>query len=191
MRITPNGAVIFVLGGPGSGKGTQCSQLVERYGAAHLSTGDLLREEVASKSVQGETINRMIKEGQIVPLQVTIDLLKKAVQSRPGPYLIDGFPRSLDNLQLWEAQCGECALALFLDLSEELMEARLLERGKTSGRMDDNPAMIRRRFVTFQGQSMPVIRQLEAKGRVAKVDASVSVQDLFAATCAAVDKVVK
>ena len=190
-NIVPDGPVIFVLGGPGSGKGTQCAKLVERYGAAHYSAGDLLRAEVVSKSPDGQMIDRMIKEGQIVPAQVTIDLLKKAVKARPGPYLIDGFPRSVDNLEFWEAQCGACALTLFYDLSEEVMQARLLERGKTSGRTDDNLATIKKRFETFEGQSKPVVKLLDAKGLVATIDASASPDDVFVATCAAVDKVAK
>ena len=158
-KLKPDGAVIFVLGGPGTGKGTQCAKIVEKYGAAHFSAGDLLRAEVASGSPQGDMIATMIKAGEIVPAQVTIDLLKAAIKSRKGPYLIDGFPRSLDNLEAFDKQVvGSCALTLFYDLSTEVMEQRLIERGKTSGRADDNIETIKKRFNTFQTQSVPVVR---------------------------------
>jgi hypothetical protein len=96
--------VIFVLGGPGSGKGTQCALLAERHAFAHFSAGDLLREEVASGSEHGQMIQALMTEGKIVPAQVTIDLLSKAMGTRPGPYLIDGFPRSMDNATAFEEQ---------------------------------------------------------------------------------------
>ncbi|KAJ1624566.1 adenylate kinase-domain-containing protein, partial [Pavlovales sp. CCMP2436] len=96
--------VIFVLGGPGSGKGTQCALLAKRHGFAHFSAGDLLRDEVASGSAEGRAIREMIKEGKIVPAQTTIDLLQKAMRGRAGPYLIDGFPRSMDNAKSFEEQ---------------------------------------------------------------------------------------
>lgn len=104
-RIKPTD-VIFVLGGPGSGKGTQCALLAERHAFAHFSAGDLLREEVASGSEQGQLAAALMAEGKIVPAEVTITLLKKAMASRPGPYLIDGFPRSMENASAYEAEVG-------------------------------------------------------------------------------------
>ena len=183
------GPVIFVLGGPGSGKGTQCAKLVEKYGAAHFSAGDLLREERASGSAQGEMIENCIKEGAIVPAQVTIDLLKAAMASRKGPYLIDGFPRSIDNLEGFLAECGSCALVLFYDVTEEVMMGRLMERGKTSGRADDNLETIKKRFATFVNTSMPVVERLHADGLVAAIDASVHPDEVFEVTCRHVDRV--
>jgi hypothetical protein len=96
--------VIFVLGGPGSGKGTQCALLAQRHGFAHFSAGDLLRDEVASGSAQRQAVQAMMNEGKIVPAEVTIGLLRKAIASRAGPYLIDGFPRSMDNATAYEKE---------------------------------------------------------------------------------------
>ena len=104
MRVCT--ACVVLSGGPGSGKGTQCSKLVESFGFAHFSAGDLLRAEVKSGSAQGDMINKMIQNGEIVPGQVTINLLKQAMASRPGPYLIDGFPRSFENAELFEKDIG-------------------------------------------------------------------------------------
>eukprot|EP00900_Chrysochromulina_parva_P000867 jgi/Chrpa1/10781/Chrysochromulina_OHIO_Genome00022394-RA len=188
--LRPDGPVVFVLGGPGSGKGTQCEKLIQRYGAAHFSAGDLLRDEVKKGTEQGKMIDEMIKQGAIVPAQITLDLLKAAIKSRKGPYLIDGFPRNLDNLAAFDDQVkGGCALTLFYDVSEQVMEGRLLKRGETSGRSDDNAATIKKRFNTFRDQSVPVIEVLRNRGLVATIDASKAPDGVFTATCKAFDKI--
>lgn len=97
--------VIFVLGGPGAGKGTQCSKIVEKYGYIHLSAGDLLREERNSGSENGDLIESCIREGKIVPVEITISLIEKAMnKSGEKKFLIDGFPRNEDNLQGWNRE---------------------------------------------------------------------------------------
>lgn len=95
------------MGGPGSGKGTQCARIVAEFGFVHLSAGDLLREEQASGSKHGEMIANMIKNGQIVPSEVTVGLLKNAIAKHPGKkFLVDGFPRNHENNSAWEVQVG-------------------------------------------------------------------------------------
>lgn len=97
--------VVFVLGGPGSGKGTQCANIVKQFNFVHLSAGDLLRAERDSGSKHGEMINNMIKAGQIVPSEVTVSLLENAMnQSKQKKFLIDGFPRNQENNDKWQAQ---------------------------------------------------------------------------------------
>lgn len=94
--------VVFVLGGPGSGKGTNCAKIVELYGYVHLSAGDLLREERNSGSELAEMINTYIAEGKIVPAEVTVRLLHAAMEkSGKTKFLVDGFPRDMDNLNCW------------------------------------------------------------------------------------------
>jgi len=189
----PMNKVVFVLGHPGSGKGTQCAKLVDKYGCLHLSTGDLLRAEVAACSEQGVAIAETIKEGKIVTAQTNINLLKAAMaKADPAtPILIDGFPQSRDNLAIFEEQVGACALCLFLDGADhqETLEARLLERGKTSGRTDDNIDSIRKRFATFETRDTRVIDELNAKLLVVQIDASPSVEDVFAAVCEKFDQI--
>lgn len=173
--------IYFVLGGPGSGKGTQCERLVEHFGFDHFSAGDLLRAEVKSGSEQGEMIDGMIKEGKIVPGHITIALLKKAIEgSNASGILIDGFPRQLDQAGAFEKDVSDFEFVLFFDCSEEEMEQRLLERGKTSGRNDDNIESIRKRFKTFLETSMPVVSYYEAKGKVHRINANKSIDDVSA-----------
>ena len=131
-QFTPDGPVVLVLGAPGSGKDTQCDRLVQKLGGCHLSTVDLVREAVESKTTQGTKISNMIRAGQIPTAQVYLDLLKDAMRQRKGPYLIQGFPKAIDHLRDFEAQCGSCSGAIFLRAGEETLTQRLLERGKTS-----------------------------------------------------------
>ncbi|KAA8499025.1 UMP-CMP kinase 3 [Porphyridium purpureum] len=180
---SPYAKIVFVLGGPGSGKGTQSANIVRDFGWTHVSAGDLLRDEVQSKSTQGKMIGDMIKNGQIVPGHITIGLLKKAIvkatdAGAPG-VLVDGFPRKVDQAGMFEKMVAKAEFTLFFDCPEKVMEERLLERGKTSGRSDDNIKSIKKRFKTFVEQSMPVIDYYEAKGSVRRINATKPVDEVY------------
>ena len=171
--------VVYILGGPGSGKGTQSARLVEDFGFSHLSAGDLLREEQDRKgSKYGQMIQDMIKEGQIVPMEVTVKLLENAISRKlesdsnhTGRFLIDGFPRKMDQAVFFEDSVCPSACTLFLDCPENEMRKRLLHRGETSGRSDDNEEAIVKRFKTFVETSMPVVNYFDKQGKVIKVSA--------------------
>ena len=178
-------SIYFVMGGPGSGKGTQCEKLTQNYGMVHLSAGDLLRAEVKSGSAEGKKIAKIIEEGKIVVSETTVGLLRKAMSQSDGPFLIDGFPRSLSNLRAFEERMGPCAFMLFLELGEAEMESRLIKRGATSGRSDDNAETIRKRFRTFNADSMPVIEELQKLDAVRFVSADGSVEEVFQRVLAA------
>ncbi|KAI2629640.1 uridylate kinase [Hypoxylon sp. NC1633] len=199
--------VLFVLGGPGAGKGTQCERLVARHGFAHLSAGDLLRaEQNRPDSEFGDLIRHHIRNGLIVPMEVTIALLESAMREvldappststttttttspKKGKFLIDGFPRKLDQAIKFEEAVVPARFVLFFDCPESEMERRLLERGKTSGREDDNAESIRKRFRTFLDTSMPVVDYFEAQDRVVRVDARPEPAAVFDATQAALAK---
>ena len=177
--------VIFVLGGPGAGKGTQCANLVRDYGFKHLSAGDLLREEQDRPGSEfGDMIKDYIKEGQIVPMEVTIQLLENAMnaeieKSSNRKFLIDGFPRKMDQALKFEEVVVPSKFTLFFDCDEATMRERLLDRGKTSGRADDNEESIKKRFRTFVETSMPVVEHFEKEGRVVKVDATKSPEEVY------------
>jgi len=194
--------VIFVLGGPGAGKGTQCSLLVEKYHFCHLSAGDLLRaEQDRPDSQYGDLIRSCIREGTIVPMEVTIKLLENAMraklQSKSGPgwddgkgrFLIDGFPRKMDQALKFEEDVCISSLVLFFTTEEDTMLKRLLKRGETSGREDDNIESIKKRFVTYKQATMPVIEHYGEQRKVAEIDSSPSVDEVHSAAVAAVEKV--
>ncbi|XP_023215634.1 adenylate kinase isoenzyme 1-like isoform X2 [Centruroides sculpturatus] len=155
-----NVPVIFVIGGPGSGKGTQCAQIVEKYGYTHLSTGDLLREEVGSGSDRGKMLNEIMQKGELVPLEQVLLLLKDAIVKRLNTskgFLIDGYPREVDQAIQFEKEVCKCAYLLFFDVSDDTMTQRLLKRGETSGRVDDNEETIRSRLKTFHSHTQPIL----------------------------------
>jgi len=172
--------VVFVLGGPGAGKGTQCSNIVRDYPFVHLSAGDLLREARNSGNEVGQMIDHYIKEGQIVPVEVTVNLIKSAMEKaikeqNKHLFLIDGFPRNKDNLDGWYSVMGQYAsveFVLFFDCPESEMEIRLLKRGETSGRTDDNAESIRKRFHTYVESTQPIIQLFDEQGKCQKVDAT-------------------
>ncbi|KAG9102772.1 UMP-CMP kinase [Ceratobasidium sp. 370] len=186
--------VIYVLGGPGAGKGTQCARIVEDFGFVHLSAGDLLREEQKREGSQfGALISEYIRNGAIVPMEITVKLLENAIRAelgKPHPgagwenghgrFLVDGFPRKMDQAVKFDETASQSyvvtvcmsAFVLFFDTTEEVMLARLLERGKTSGREDDNVESIKKRFQTFVETSMPVVDKYRAEGKLVVIDST-------------------
>ncbi|WVN88030.1 uncharacterized protein L203_103229 [Cryptococcus depauperatus CBS 7841] len=185
--------VIFVLGGPGAGKGTQCEKLVADYGFKHLSAGDLLRaERNRAGSTYGAMITEHITEGKIVPMEVTIKLLENAMSetlssppSTPGwsnghgRFLIDGFPRKIDQAIKFDESVCKSSFVLFLATSEEILLERLLERSKTSGRDDDNKESIVKRFRTFVETSMVVVNYYRERNKVVEVDSSPAIDVVY------------
>jgi len=177
--------VVYILGGPGSGKGTQSVHLVQDYGFKHLSAGDLLREEQDREgSEYGQMIKDYIKDGLIVPMEVTVTLLKNAMQreldsGKKTRFLVDGFPRKMDQAVFFEQSVCPSKCTIFLDCPEDVMQERLLNRGKTSGRSDDNAESIKKRFKTFVETSMPVVDMFEKEDKVIKVMATGSEHDVY------------
>ncbi|KAF4520591.1 hypothetical protein B566_EDAN006002 [Ephemera danica] len=162
--------IVFVLGAPGSGKGTQCERIVSNFGFVHLSAGDLLREERNTPGSQyGEIIEGHIVQGTIVPVEITCSLLEKAmIKSGANRFLIDGFPRNQNNLDGWNqamADKVELLFVLFFECAQEICSERCLKRGAAgSGRSDDNPESLQKRFDTYMNATMPIIKHYEAQG---------------------------
>merc|ERR1712212_851279 len=181
--------IVWVLGGPGCGKGTQCDKIVAKYGFTHLSSGDLLREEVNSGSDRGKQLTSIMETGQLVPLAVVLDLLAEAMLNKVSGskgYLIDGYPREVAQGEQFEAEIAPCAHILYFEVSDDTMTQRLLKRGETSGRADDNVETIKKRLDTFHKHSEPVIAAYASK--CSKIPAERGVDDIFADVCAALDK---
>lgn len=175
--------VTFVLGGPGSGKGTQCKEIAKKFGFTHISAGDLLRELVSSKSEHDAMISRIINEGKIVPSEVTVKLLQKAiVSSENDKFLIDGFPRNEENRLQYERIIGaEPNMVLFFDCPEEVMVKRLLNRNQ--GRTDDNRETIMKRLKVFSAVSLPVIDYYYKRGKLYKIDGTGTEDEVFRRVC--------
>merc|ERR1711996_150020 len=173
--------IVWVLGGPGCGKGTQCDKIVAKYGFTHLSSGDLLREEVASGSERGKNLTAIMESGQLVPLATVLDLLAEAmIKKLDGSkgFLIDGYPREVTQGEEFEKEICPCSKILYFEVSDETMTERLLKRGQSSGRVDDNVETIKKRLNTFHQHSEPVMDHYAAK--CAKIPAERSVDEIFA-----------
>lgn len=176
--------VIFVLGGPGAGKGTQCENIVREFGYVHLSAGDLLREERQRTGSQfGEEIDTHIKNGTIVPVQITCSLLKRAMESSgKNRFLIDGFPRNQDNLDGWNKEMSDVATVirvLFFNCPEQVCVERCLSRGKTSGRTDDNEESLKKRIKTYNESTMLIIEHYRKLDLVSEINAGNSPDAVF------------
>lgn len=186
---------LILFGPPGSGKGTQSERLIARYGLKHLSTGDLLRSEIANQTTLGLEAKGFMDRGELVPDAVVIGMIRSALDNNPEAkgFLFDGFPRTqaqsvaLDELL---EQRGEAInVVLALEVTEEELVKRLLNRGLTSGRTDDvNESIIRARIAEYHKKTSAVADHYRQFGKVVEVKGEGSVDDIFDALCAEIEK---
>nr|XP_037270484.1 adenylate kinase isoenzyme 1-like [Rhipicephalus microplus] len=184
--------VIFVFGGPGSGKGTQCEKIVQKYGFTHICPGDLLRAEAQSGSDRGEEMNEIMKKGELVPLDILLQLLKEAIKKhldKAKGFLIDGYPRNVEQGDRFEAEVCKSTNLIYFEVKDETMHARLLKRGLTSGRADDNEETIVKRIKTFHVESEHVLDKY--RGIVHKVSAEDDPDKVFASLTPFFDTITK
>lgn len=180
--------VLFILGGPGSGKGTLCDQIVKNMGFLHYSTGDLLRKEQEDHpdSDLSKTIKTFMIEGKLVSSEILIDILKKNIESLPDKnvmILLDGFPRNQENIDVWNQkkmdEIVDVKFVLYLECGFETMEKRIMGRALSSGRADDNPESIKKRFETFQNQTQPIVEYYEKINKIVKINAETDPETVF------------
>ena len=184
-RNFPN--VVFVLGGPGAGKGTMCELAETQLGWTHLSTGDLLRAEREAGGPTAKVIEEYMTSGRLVPNEITVTLLKNAMErvtrtTGKRNFLLDGFPRSLDNLEAWYEIFGretQLPKMLYFECPYEVLADRILGRAKFSGRSDDNIESIKRRFDTFKAETLPIVQLFREQDRCVEIDTSRGRQDVY------------
>ncbi len=188
---------LILFGPPGSGKGTQSDSIVEKYGLVHLSTGNLLREEIAQKTPLGLEAKSFMDKGQLVPDEVVIGMVDSYFDKHKDAkgFLFDGFPRTvaqavaLDNLLDLKKTSINTVLAL--DVSEEELVKRLLNRGKTSGRSDDtNEEVIRKRFAVYSKETTPVAKHYKAENKFISIKGEGAVEEIFESISGEVDKLI-
>ena len=185
-KNTNYSVVIFVLGGPGSGKGTQCTKLKDNHKFIHISTGDLLREEQEKKGPEAEYIKATLAEGKLVKSDILVTLIKnKFDQHKNTKFLLDGFPRSQENIESWNNIIGksiDAPAVLYFDCSDETMTKRIMGRAQTSGRIDDNEEAIKKRLVVFHEQTVPVIKTFDNLKKLIKVNSEGAPNDVYVNT---------
>jgi adenylate kinase len=177
---------IILFGPPGSGKGTQSDKIVERFGLVHLSTGNLLRQEIADKTPLGMEARNFIDKGQLVPDEVVIAMIDTMLEKHADAkgFLFDGFPRTVAQAEaldkLLALRKTSICKVLALEVSEEELVKRLVRRGETSGRSDDtDEAIIRNRFNVYKKETEPVAVHYARQDKLVRIKGEGSVEDIF------------
>jgi len=186
---------IILFGPPGSGKGTQSEKLIEKYQLKHLSTGDLLRSEITSETPLGLEAKSFMDKGELVPDEVVIGMISSALDANTHVkgFLFDGFPRTAAQSEaldkLLKLKLTEISAVLALDVSEEELVKRLLNRGLTSGRSDDNSeAVIRARIGEYHKKTAMVADYYQNFDKVVLIKGEGTVEEIFSNLCNEIDK---
>jgi len=186
---------IVLFGPPGAGKGTQSQKLIAQYNLVHLSTGDLLRAQIVEGTVLGLQAKKLMDEGLLVPDEVVIGMIGNALSAnkQAAGFIFDGFPRtvaqaeSLDRLLAEHHTAVACMIAL--EVEEEELVKRLLERGKTSGRPDDqDETKIRRRVTVYNTETAQVAGYYDAQGKFHSLNGIGDINEIFGQICALIDQ---
>ena len=186
---------VIIFGAPGSGKGTQSAYIAEKYGLEHLSTGDLLRAEQKNQSELAQLISSYTDQGNLVPDELIISMLAKVLDTikNENGYIFDGFPRTTaqaEALKVMLADRGiEVSIMLDLEVCEEELIDRLIKRGATSGRSDDNYETIQKRIQVYHTKTAPVLDFYKKEGLATEIKGSGSMQEIFNRITAAISMV--
>ncbi|MFN4911960.1 MAG: adenylate kinase [Bacteroidota bacterium] len=185
---------LILFGPPGSGKGTQSDRLVEKYGLKHLSTGNLLRQEIADKTELGLSAKSYIDSGKLVPDEVAIGMVDSFFEQHKQArgFLFDGFPRTAAQAEaldkLLASKQTSITSVIALEVSEEELVKRLLNRGKTSGRSDDSDeAVIRKRFSVYLAETSPVAAHYKNVEKFEAIPGEGTVDEIFQSLCSIID----
>jgi adenylate kinase len=176
---------VIIFGAPGSGKGTQSELIISKYGLFHISTGEILRQEIKNQTELGTIAEEYIKTGQLIPDDLIIKILADVIDTNPKAkgYIFDGFPRTiaqgeaLDKL-LHEKNTSIVAV-LNLVVDEKDLLDRLIKRGEEFGRTDDDPAVIQNRLEVYRNQTEPLKEYYKKKGKLFRIKGNKSVEDVF------------
>lgn len=177
---------IVISGAPGSGKGTQSDIIVEHYGLIHISTGDMLRAEIKAGTANGRAAESLIAEGKLVPDEMIIAMLHDQVAAHADAkgFIFDGFPRTVAQAEALDKMLADMGTSvtcmLCMEVEHDLLIQRLLNRGKTSGRADDNLETIQKRLDVYNEQTMPVIEFYRQSGRCKNATNNGTVDECFA-----------
>ncbi len=187
---------IVIFGPPGSGKGTQSENLIKKYKLEHISTGDLLRHEIQTNTQLGVLAKQHMDKGELVPDEVIIGMIDRFIDKnveKVKGVIFDGFPRTVAQAKalkdLLNDYKTDVSVMLNLEVPDDELLVRLIERGKTSGRSDDNEETIKKRIEVYNSQTRPVIDFYQKDGKLANIKGVGAIDAIFADICAAVDAV--
>lgn len=187
---------VIIFGAPGSGKGTQSAYIAEKYGLEHLSTGDLLRAEQQTQSDLGKLISSFTDQGNLVPDELIISMLANVLDDRKNAngYIFDGFPRTTAQAEALKEMLAKrgigVSIMINLEVAEEELIDRLLKRGVTSGRSDDNYETIQKRIQVYHNKTAPVLDFYKKEGLATEIKGTGSMQEIFNRITAAISMVI-
>lgn len=192
---------IIIFGAPGSGKGTQSDKIIAEFGVAHISTGDVLRSEISAQTDLGRTASTYIQDGKLVPDSLIIDMLAKKLDKLvkeittsegnmlPG-VIFDGFPRTIPQAEaldkMLEERGEKVNVVIGLEVDDKELIKRIVERGKTSGRADDNEETAKKRLDTYYAQTLPLKKFYEEQGKYVKINGIGTIDGIYADIRAAI-----
>ena len=185
---------IVIFGAPGSGKGTQSEKMIEKYGLGHISTGDVLRDQIKRGTELGKTAKGYIDNGQLIPDDLMVSILADVYDSSGKEHkgvIFDGFPRTIPQAQALKdmlAKRGHKVAAMIeLDVPEDELMKRLIKRGQESGRSDDNEETIKKRLTVYHNQTSPLIEWYEKEGIHHHINGLGELDRIFGDICAVID----
>jgi len=186
---------LILFGPPGAGKGTQAQHIIEKYGLIQLSTGDMLRSQIAAKTELGLKAQQIMANGDLVSDEIVVGMIKSIVHNdkQAKGYIFDGFPRTVKQAQALDsllAEIGEgISQLILLDVNDDELKARLLNRGKDSGRADDQDvSIIENRIKVFKDQTIPVMEHYAKFNKSAKIEGVGSLDEIFERIISVIDK---
>jgi len=187
---------MVLFGPPGSGKGTQAENIIAKYSLVHLSTGDMLRAEISAKTELGLEAKALMDKGQLVPDEVVIGMIEHKLDGNKEAkgFVFDGFPRTVKQAEaldaLLEAHNAPIKVVLSMVVGEEELTRRILNRGKTSGRADDqDESIVKNRVAEYRNKTEPLARYYAAQGKLKEVKGEAPVDEVFGALSAEIDLV--
>ncbi len=177
---------LVLFGPPGAGKGTQSENLINKYNLTHISTGDLFRKHLGEGTELGKTAQKFMDDGNLVPDEIVIGMVDEKIHNTPGTngFIFDGFPRTVAQAnaldKLMSKNNTQINTMLALEVSEEELMKRLLNRGKTSGRVDDqNEAKIKNRINVYNKETTPVANYYKQQGKLNSIKGVGSIEEIF------------
>lgn len=185
---------IIIFGAPGAGKGTQSEKMIEKYGLGHISTGDVLRDQIKKGTELGVTAKKYIDDGKLIPDDLMVDILASVYDSYGKDHngvIFDGFPRTIKQAEalktMLDKRGHKVAAMIELSVPEEELVKRLVNRGKISGRSDDNEETIQKRLNVYHEQTAPLIDWYDKEGIHHHVEGLGTVDEIFSRICEVID----
>lgn len=174
---------LIVLGPPGSGKGTQAKLLADKYGLAHISSGQLLREFAKGETEKASIVRGLLETGELLPFETVLEVVGERILGSKQGFVLDGIPRNKSQAEYMDSYFTEnkieIDLVLYLALGDEEVTTRLTKRAAIEGRSDDTKEVVKERLAVYHRETRPVIEHYKAAGKLLEIDGAPPIEDIF------------